>query len=392
MRAIDITKIIFSPIQKILLVMFYYLFKAITPSCKQPCWVIGVDENASNIFFLSKILSPCYTVALNKDPYFYDLKYDYCLKIKNKYARYLARAFYGPILCAYLATRVTHYFYIWSTGFLFDREYEFKFLKTKGKKIVCMFIGDDIGSPKLLTKYLIEQAEDGFVEYVGICNPRYLSVAYDREKQEIATASEKYSDLIFSGYLGKRFSYLKHQPYRWPYMYPKSKFRRNDKKFTSFKQLKIVHAPSNPLVKGTPLVRAAIKKLLSEGYKFEYIELIGVDNQLVLQHLRSSHIVLNQFYHFMPGLFGVEAMANHCAVLQSAEQTEEANVPEIPKDAWLVTKYWQVYDKLKYLLDNPEVIKYYADNGYELAINNYTYEQAGKLIKNSLQESGIWKC
>ena len=83
-------------------------------------------------------------------------------------------------------------------------------------------------------------------------------------------------------------------------------------------------------------------------------------NQVVLEHLKSAHIVLNQFYAFTPGLFGIESMANHCAVLMSADPNIETGLPQDSKDAWMITKYWEVYDNLKYLLDNPEKIKYYA--------------------------------
>jgi hypothetical protein len=74
-------------------------------------------------------------------------------------------------------------------------------------------------------------------------------------------------------------------------------------------------------------------------------------NRVVLEHLKSSHIVLNQFYAFTPGLFGIEAMANHCAVLMSADPSIETGLPQKSKDAWMITKYWEVYDNLKYLLD-----------------------------------------
>ena len=67
-------------------------------------------------------------------------------------------------------------------------------------------------------------------------------------------------------------------------------------------------------------------------------------------------------------------MANNCAVLMSADPSVEKGLPQNIKDAWMITKYWQVYDNLKLLLDNPKKIKYFANNGYEFAINHYTYE------------------
>jgi len=55
----------------------------------------------------------------------------------------------------------------------------------------------------------------------------------------------------------------------------------------------------------------------------------------------------------------------------------------------MITRFWEVYDNLKYLLDNPEKLKHYADNGYNFAYKNYTYEAAGNYIKNILKEKNI---
>jgi hypothetical protein len=52
----------------------------------------------------------------------------------------------------------------------------------------------------------------------------------------------------------------------------------------------------------------------------------------------------------------------------------------------MVTKYCEVYDNLKYLLDNPHKIKYYVDNdGYDFAYKHYTYEAAGAYINSILK-------
>lgn len=56
----------------------------------------------------------------------------------------------------------------------------------------------------------------------------------------------------------------------------------------NIKKIKIL-SPSNPFVKGTSLVRAAIKKLQVEGYDFEYIELQKMPNEVVLEHLNISY-------------------------------------------------------------------------------------------------------
>jgi spore maturation protein CgeB len=48
-----------------------------------------------------------------------------------------------------------------------------------------------------------------------------------------------------------------------------------------------------------------------------------------------------------------------------------------------------LYDNLKYLLDNPEKIKYYADRGYDFTYKHYTYEAASEYINKVLKDNGV---
>ena len=48
-----------------------------------------------------------------------------------------------------------------------------------------------------------------------------------------------------------------------------------------------------------------------------------------------------------------------------------------------------MYDNLKFLLDNPEEIKKYADTGYDFALNHYTYEKVSKHLHQIFKENGI---
>lgn len=370
-----------------ILFISYYFFKILKVKATKDSWVIGVDEIASNIYCLKNILKPSISVSFSYNT-FYNFKYDYFINVNNIYLRYLFRLIYAPLLLGYLTNKCTHFCYIWHTGFLLNRGIEFKFLKSKSKKLVCLFVGDDIRSPKLTLQLADKMKIDYHTEYVGFQNPYYLTEKYNNEKMTIAKDADNYSDIIFSFPLSQ-ISYLKSAQNTYTYMYDRNMFFKNEQKFENIKKIKILHAPSNPLVKGTPLIRAAIKKLEIEKYNIEYVELQNMPNEVVLSHLKSSHIVLNQFYAFALGLFGVEAMANHCAVLMSADPGIEISLPQDSKDAWMITKYWEIYDNLKYLLDNPDEIKYYADNGYDFAYKHYTYEAAGKYINSVLKENSI---
>ena len=114
-------------------------------------------------------------------------------------------------------------------------------------------------------------------------------------------------------------------------------YKRQLKKFDEIVRPVLVHAPSSPIIKGTQLVRAAVALLREEGFDFEYVELTGVPHEEVASQLQRAHIVLNQFFAYVPGMFGIEAMAAGAVVLQSADESLESDLPAGSNAAWVVT-------------------------------------------------------
>jgi len=369
----------FMPIQYVILYSFNFIFSfKYKPSYS---FVIGVEEIANCTYYLNRAFkNKSVSVNFTTNKFYKSNKYDYSISIENRYLAYFARMFYGPYLLAKLSNQADVFIYFWWTGFCNDREIEYKFLKYKKKKIVCIFVGDDIRSRKLLKERLVKENLDSYVYYDN----------YDVDKNEmrvkkVAFLSDTYADLAFS-VKKSQVSYLEHYVNTFMYMIDDNlldncKFVVNDNK-----RIKIVHAPSNPILKGTPLVKAAIKKLELEGYNFEYIELINKSNAEVLSILNDSNIVLNQFYADMPGVFGIEAMAKKNAVLMSADYD---NLPTNGQKPWIRTQYWEVYDNLKYLLDNPEIIREYADAGYEFVKHNYAEDKVREFYIDTFYEHKI---
>ena len=374
--------------QKILLSTSYYFFKMIGNQ-RNITWVIGVDEIAANIKYISETITGSYSVSLSKNR-FYDFWYDYSLVAKdNSKVHLIIRALVGPVLLGYLLNNAKGFFYIFSTGFLLNhidgRNYEFSYIKGKNKKLVCLFVGNDIRSLKKMIKYSKDNKFELAANYYYLFSPALLLDDYDNLKKLIAIAADQHADLVFN-FEFDQMSYLKKDTIPMYYFYPDSKFYKNDSKFINQSNLIIVHAPSSPIIKGTQLVRAAIDKLRSEGYKFKYVEFIEASNTDVLEQLKSAHIVLNEFYSFVPGLFGVEAMASHCALLTSADEEIEVSLPRGSNKAWMVTKHYEVYDNLKELLDSPSLAKQYADSGYEWALEHAAISSTGKKLENKLNE------
>lgn len=356
---------------------FYFSLK----NSSKVSFIIGVDEIANCTYSLKQVFrEDAISVNFNINKYYKSNIYDYFLPTSSKELSFFLRIFYGPFLLAKLANQGDVFIYLWSTGFSLDREIDYKFLKSKQKKIVCIFLGSDIRSLKLQREYGQKYHIDTMATYLEIKNN-------DEIVKKVAALADKYSDLVFN-YSIDQISYLKSNQIPWPYMIDDKLLNKDNNKFSKLtsNQIVVCHAPSNPFIKGTPLVRAVIKKLQIEGYDFKYIEMINIPNSEVLEILEKSHIVLNEFYAFVPGVFSIEAMAKQNAVLTSANYTDISDTAE---GAWMPTKYWEIYDHLKYLLDNPEKIEIFALNGHEFVKNNYTNEKVKLFYYNAFLQHGI---
>jgi hypothetical protein len=75
------------------------------------------------------------------------------------------------------------------------------------------------------------------------------------------------------------------------------------------KRLKVVHAPTNPFAKGTPLIAPTVKKLVHEGL-IEYTEIHNVPNDEMRRIFAESDVVLDQFRAGDYGVGACETMAS----------------------------------------------------------------------------------
>ena len=188
----------------------------------------------------------------------------------------------------------------------------------------------------------------------------------------MAAAADAFADLIVN-FDADQASYLTRPTVPFFYAYPDEAMHFNPEKFVDPRVPVVLHAPSKRLIKGTAFVREAVSRLQSEGFSFEYVELTGVSNRKVLEQLSRAHIVLNQFWALVPGVFGVEAMANTCAMMCSADGTIEHGLPDGANDAWLVTTTDQVYENLKVLLTDWTFTTALAVRGFNWLATHETF-------------------
>ena len=350
-------------------------------------WVVGTNEIASVLFRISQALPRSYSVSFTSGDA-YNFSYDYRLATGGTpRARAIRRLIVGPVLLGRLANQARGFLYVGATGFLLEsldqREFEFRFLNRRGLKIGIYWCGSEIRSTKIMHELERKMGLPNVSTYIGMVSPYFETTAHEQVQQRRARVADTYADVMFD-FPTDQASYLSRR--REPYFYfmPTDRFVDDTDKFDDLSRIVITHATTSPMIKGTPLVRAAVARLRSEGYSFEYVELIGVSNAELLTELARTHIALNQFYGFTTTIFGIEALASQCALLTSSDGTIETNLPPHANDAVMLTKHWQVYDNLKLLLDHPERIEILAKAGQAWAKRYVSSAVTGPLLSGIL--------
>ncbi|TLX45199.1 hypothetical protein C1E24_20150 [Pseudoalteromonas phenolica] len=372
-------------IQKVLLNLSILFFGFFSPKNKSGV-IVGTEEIASILYSLTAALPSAKSVNLKFNPY-YDEDYDYYFG-KYKWLRPFMR-FFSPVLLGYLLVNNKTFIYISAEGFLNRRvdggEYEFKKLKKYGCNVICYFTGSDIRSFKLLDKFGSENSMDVITTYQPISHKGIDSELNENVRRMLGKVADKYASAVFNPSTDQ-MAYIERKCHPFLYFADETKIQYLPEKYKQDKKV-VLHAPSSPIIKGTPIVRAAIKQLQEEGYDFEYVELIGVPNTQVMAELAKAHIVLNEFYALVPGVFGVEAMMNNAVLLTSADSELEPTLFEGANDAWVVTPYWQIYNNLKQALDSSmDELKDQADNGTKWVEKYCTYEFSAKYLNQVIDD------
>lgn len=352
----------------------------------QISWVVGPDECASMVLQIAGAIPQSYSVNFTEE-FVYGREYDYRFRTKpNSRWRWVERVIAGPLLLGRLMIQADGFIYVGATGFLLtsvdEREFEFAFLAKKGVPIVCYWCGSDIRSIKRMHELERQTGLPNISTYMGERGPLFESQAWDDSKLRIAQVASRHATAMFSNTVD-HLSYLTQGTEPFLYFLPDEALPQKSK-FDDLSKIVLVHATTSPVIKGTPLVRAAVAQLRDEGYDFEYVELIGVTNATVRAELARAHIALNQFYGFSPAVFGVEALAAGCVVMMSCDEHIETDLPAGSNECWVVTKHHQVYSNLKRLLDDPGQLEGIARRGRAWAEKYAMRAGAGPILMQTL--------
>ncbi|CAN2170191.1 Glycosyl transferases group 1 [Candidatus Nanopelagicaceae bacterium] len=281
-----------------------------------------------------------------------------------------------PMIIGKLIAMESSFVYLGFNSYIFDcycvRKAEFSLIRRAGGKIICVFLGSEIRSPLLSDEFSKAIRQDVLTTYL-FDGPqgKFMKMQMEARAKSLAGSADAFAQLILNSPVDQ-ISYLKSKTQPIFYFLPSGPFtvKRQKSRFTTGK-IKIVHAPTSRLAKGTALVRSVIKKLLLEGWEFEYVELFDVEPEQVFSQLEDADIVLNEFYSFLPGMLGIEAMYFKCALLTSADKNIEKWLPNGAENAWFKTRYWELEENLRILLSDHERINDLSLNGHAWVVENY---------------------
>jgi hypothetical protein len=71
----------------------------------------------------------------------------------------------------------------------------------------------------------------------------------------------------------------------------------------------LIHAPTNPLFKGTEFIETAIRRLRGEGVRFHYRRIEKMDNREALRLYRMADVIIDQILCGSYGMLAVESMS-----------------------------------------------------------------------------------
>lgn len=218
-------------------------------------------------------------------------------------------------------------------------------IKLFNKKIVMTFLGCDI-RPRIF--------KDGINE---VNNCKYcMNKCRLEEKINIVKYWSNNADLILSGVDNSQLLDYYSIPYK-PFVVPidiehwkpfKSPANINNKK-----EILIVHAPSNPLMKGTPIILKVIEKLKNK-YPIKLELLKGVPNAIVRERLNAADIVIDQLGCGWHGKLSVESMAMGKPTLCYINDKYKIKYPQFKEIPLININSENLIDRLEFIITDDE--------------------------------------
>jgi hypothetical protein len=248
---------------------------------------------------------PAHRFAYDVNPYFFKSTYEiFSSKLSGRTSTRKALVWIFNKIVRFLALFYAIFKYdvfIFSGFGSFFRFWELPLLKFLNKKIVVVYLGSDARPPYMSGKHL-DDARGEFDPFL-IYQEAKTMVSQIRRVERYATAIVNHTGT--AQFFQRPFIRLAAvgSPMGTPTQKVTVGMRAQENS-----TLRILHAPSRPIAKGSAEIRDAIEQLRSEGFDVEFVELRGVPNATVLQELACCDLVIDELYSDVPmAMFAAEA-------------------------------------------------------------------------------------
>lgn len=330
--------------------------------------------------------------AYPESNYFLRGKYMYAAKFrahKNRAVRLI-----GFLLSNCVRTMIFTYALIRCDVFIFsgaDSFFEFHelfLLKLLGKKVLVIYLGSDARPPFFSGRHM-----DDLGGYIAPAH------AYREAEQILGKIRrvERYADVIVNhtgtGQFFRR-SFVRLAAVGTPIA---GGTTDSPRAVAESKSVRILHAPSRPLAKGSLIFRKILDELRMEGYLLEFIELVGVPNSVVLEELQNCDFVIDELFSDVPlAMFGCEAALFAKPVVVGGYYAEQYIVdnPDAEPSVSLYVKPENIALAIRRMIEDPAARHALGQRAQNFVRSKYSVitvaENYLRLIENDIPES--WFC
>lgn len=122
--------------------------------------------------------------------------------------------------------------------------------------------------------------------------------------------------------------------------------------FKNHQKLRIIHAPSKRLIKGTKYILETIQQLKKAGYKFEFVLVEKKSNQEALAIYKTADIVIDEIMQGPYGILAIECMALGKPVICRRDEKLEKYYKNLPI---INANRTNLQESLIKLIENPKL-------------------------------------
>lgn len=226
-----------------------------------------------------------------------------------------------------------------------DTSFELFVLRLFKKKIIFINMGSDIRPPYM----------NGKIYHIYHGKGARLARLVAKFKRR-AILHEKYADFLVCQPSNAHFY---QRPFiNWFSMGVPQAFEIREFEYNNSQALlRVLHSPSNAVVKGSQIICDVIEHLIDEGLPLELVRLEGVSNDEVLRQLQGCDFVVDQLYSDIPmAVLGSEAarFAKPCIVAGYLADEVDAYIPPRDVPPSLYVRPEQLREAVKKVVEDVE--------------------------------------